>query len=43
MSRGKKTKYTRREEQQAQKVVKILFVSLIVLGLILIVAFSLLS
>lgn len=36
-----KRKHNKKEEQQAQKVVKVIFVSLIVLGLIMIIGFSL--
>ena len=36
----KKTAISKKEEQQAQKVVKIVFVSLIILALVMLVAFS---
>ena len=41
MSKGKKkVAITKKEEEQAQKVVKIVFVSLIILALIMLIAFS---
>ena len=41
MSKGKKkVAITKNEEEQAQKVVKIVFVSLIILALIMLIAFS---
>jgi hypothetical protein len=43
MSQSKKVKRSKKEEQQARKVVKIIFVSLIFLGLALIIGFSLFS
>ncbi len=43
MSKNKKTKSSRKEEQQANKVIKIIFVSLIILGLFMLIGFSLLS
>ena len=41
MSKHKKVKHSRKEEQQARKVMKILFVSMILLGLAMIIGFSL--
>jgi hypothetical protein len=41
MSKTKKVKHSRKEEQQARKVMKILFVSMILLGLAMIIGFSL--
>gem|GEM_PF-5988385 len=43
MSKNKKTKRSKKEEQQARKVIQIVFVSLIVLGLFMLIGFSLLS
>jgi hypothetical protein len=43
MSKSKKVKHSKKEELQARKVVKILFISLIGLGLAMIVGFSLLG
>ena len=43
MSKKKKVKHNKKEEQQAQKVVKIIFVSLIILGLAMTIGFSLFS
>lgn len=43
MSKNKKGKHSKKEEQQAQKVVKIIFVSLIILGLAMIIGFSFFS
>ncbi|NDV81003.1 hypothetical protein D0T87_03305 [Bacteroides sp. 51] len=43
MSKNKKVKHSKKEEQQAQKVVKIIFVSLIILGLAMIIGFSFFS
>lgn len=41
---SKKTiKHTKKEEEQAGKVIKIIFVSLIILGLAMLIGFSLLS
>ena len=41
MSKGKKkVAITKKEEEQAQNVVKIVFVSLIILALIMLIAFS---
>ena len=43
MSNRKKVKHTRKEEEQAGKVVKIIIVSLIILSLVMIIGFSLFS
>lgn len=43
MGKNKKKKSKKNEEAQGQKVVKILFVSLIILGLLMMIGFSLLS
>jgi len=43
MSKNKKVKHSKKEEQQARKVVRILFVSLIILGLAMIIGFSFFS
>ncbi len=43
MSKNKKAVRNEKEEQQAQKVVKIIFASLIILGLIMIIGFSFFS
>jgi hypothetical protein len=42
MSKNKKAKHTKKEELQAQKTVRIIFLSLIVLGVVMIIALSLL-
>lgn len=42
MSKNRKVKQSKKEEKQAQRVVRILFVSLIILGLAMIIGFSLL-
>lgn len=39
-SKRKNVKHTRKEEEQANKVIKVVFVSLIVLGLLLMLGFS---
>lgn len=39
----KKVKHTKKEEEQAGKVVRIVFISLIIVGLAIIIGFSLLS
>lgn len=43
MSKNKKTKHNKKEEQQARKVVRVIFVSLIILGLAMIIGFSFFS
>lgn len=43
MAKNRKKKSKKNEEEQGKKVIKILFVSLIILGLFLMIAFSLLS
>lgn len=43
MGKNKKKSISKHEEEHAKKVVKILFVSLVILGLFLMIAFSLLS
>lgn len=43
MGKNRKKSITKHEEEHAKKVVKILFASLIILGLFLMVAYSLLS
>lgn len=40
---AKKKKHTKNEEEQGKKVIKILFISLIILGLFMMIGFSLLS
>lgn len=39
-NKHKNVKHTRKEEEQAQKVIKIVFISLIVLGFLLMLGFS---
>jgi hypothetical protein len=43
MGKNKKKVHTKKEEQQAEKVIKIVFVSLVVLALLLVVSFSIFS
>jgi len=43
MSKNKKDLRTKKEEEKANRVIKIIFVSLAILGLFFIVAYSLLS
>lgn len=43
MGKNKKAKRMQKEEEQAGKVIKIIFISLIVLGLFMLIGFSLLS
>mgnify|MGYP003623518218 CR=1 FL=1 len=43
MSKNKKVKHNQKEEQQARKVVNMIFVSLIILGLAMIIGFSFFS
>lgn len=40
MSKNKKTERAAKEEEQANKVIKIVFVSLIIVGLLMVVGFS---
>ncbi|MEG1562654.1 MAG: hypothetical protein RR365_02840 [Bacteroides sp.] len=40
---NKKVKHSKKEEQQGNKVIKIVFVSLIILALIMLIAFSFLG
>lgn len=43
MSKKKKVTHSKREEQQANKVIKIIFVSLIILALVMLIGYSLLG
>lgn len=40
MSKSKKVAHSKKEEAQAQRVIKIVFVSLIILALVLLITFS---
>jgi hypothetical protein len=43
MGKNKKKVHTQKEEKQAEKVIRILFASLIILALLLVVSFSIFS
>ena len=40
MSKNKKVSHSKKEEAQANRIIKIVFISLVVLGLIMVVGFS---
>lgn len=40
MGKNKKVVHSKREEEKAQKVIKIVFVSLVILALVLLISFS---